>query len=177
MVGRRSLRIPGPSLQFLPLVTLKTPPPEGGGFIVRDELRTEVLRTSRLESKTLPKCSHRSNSNSQTTTIHGSALQATDRRQQFLKDSPDGEGFRPIVVTINPGSRSMIAGWARKGSKGPKYRPAGEKSGLHLFRMKQPPLALYCGKATVCNPLQQNATLFRRFLRTLGVAIMTIVCN
>ena len=74
---------------------------QGGGFMIRDELRTEVLRTSRPESTTLPKRFQGSDSNSQTTTIQGQALPAIADTQQFLKVSPDGEGFRPIVATIN----------------------------------------------------------------------------
>ena len=61
---------------------------QGGGFMVRDELRTEVLRTSRPESTNVLKRCQGSDSNSQTTTIQGQALPAIADTQQFLKVSP-----------------------------------------------------------------------------------------
>src|SRR5208337_5329664 len=63
-----------------------------------------VLDAARSQSPlcdtALPKRCQGSNSNSQTTTIQGQALPAIADTQQFLKVSPDGEGFGPIVVTI-----------------------------------------------------------------------------
>ncbi len=81
---------------------------EGGGFTVRDELRTEVLRTSRPESTTLPKRCQGSDPKGQTTAIQQQALPANACTQQFLKDSPDGEGFRPIVVTLTFAIRNGV---------------------------------------------------------------------